>query len=183
MGYEQALSKSWKDLKKVSDKKNHTVKFLSTNYMIDLEKQKVLSVPSGIPAKDYTSIIAMHYLTKHLEGLRPVSGDWISFKELAGGEGYYPTFKKRVIDVIKEKYGDFPEKLAKLVERFKAKAVQMADISVILEPLEKVPILITMWRGDDEFGPEANVLFDKNIADIFETEDIVVLSEIVAYSI
>jgi len=34
-----------------------------------------------------------------------------------------------------------------------------------------------MQRGDEEFGPEANILFDKSITDIFCTEDIVVLSE------
>ena len=34
-----------------------------------------------------------------------------------------------------------------------------------------------------DVGPEINVLFDKSISDIFCTEDVVVLAEIVAYNI
>jgi hypothetical protein len=37
-----------------------------------------------------------------------------------------------------------------------------------------------MWRPDEEFGPEANLLFDKSITGIFCTEDIVVLAGIIA---
>jgi len=183
LGYEVALSKAWDSFKQEVSDARYEVRFLSRTYNIDLDKREVFSASCNVPSKDYISIIVLHYLAKSLKGLLPLQNEWVSFKELPGGEGYYPTFKKRVIDVIKEKYGDSPERLAGLVERFKAKRTEVADVSVALEPLEGVPLLITLWRGDDEFGPEANVLFDKSITDIFETEDIVVLAEIVAHSI
>ena len=44
-------------------------------------------------------------------------------------------------------------------------------------------MLITIWKADDEFGPDANILFDKNITKIFCIEDTVVLTEIVAHTI
>lgn len=183
MGYETALSKAWSELAGITQKKEYSVQFLGDNYRIELENRRVLSLSCNIPAKDYVSILILHYLIRKSKGLAPLKNKWISFKELTGGQGYYPAFKKRVLASLTRKYGANPDGLLELTERFKARKTQLADISVILDAFEGVPLLITFWRGDEEFGPEVNVLFDKNIEKIFCTEDIVVLSEIVAHSI
>ena len=183
MVYETAIQKSWKDLKKSSDKSRYSVKLLCDSYNVNLKERTVLSSSCNIPVKSHAGILILHYLAKKLKGLHPVSGEWISFKELEGGEGYYPTFKKRVIEPIMRKYGTDPDSLLALVERFNAKRTRLADISIAFEVFEGVLILINFWRGDNEFGPEANVLFDRGIKEMFCTEDIVVLSEIVVHSI
>jgi len=115
--------------------------------------------------------------------LPPITGEWISFKQLPGGQGYYPVFKKRVIDPIIRKYGASPEALFELTGRVKAKKAQLADVSVVVDVFDSVPTLITLSRADEEFGPEANILFDKSVKDIFCTEDVVILAEFVVYSI
>ncbi|MCQ9206694.1 MAG: DUF3786 domain-containing protein [Omnitrophica bacterium] len=183
MEYEQALRKAWAQVESLTEKKRHSVRFLNDNYDVDPEKRSVLSLSCNAPAKSYLSILILHYLIRALKGLPTVKNEWISFKELPGGAGYYPTFKKRVIDTVIGKYGSRPDCLLEITGRFKAKKAQLADISVVLETFDNVPVLITFWRGDDEFGPEANVLFDKGIVDIFCTEDIVVLAEFIAHSI
>jgi len=183
MEYEAALNKAFLELTKLTKEKNLSLRFLEDNYTIDLEKKQVLSLSCNAPAKVYYSIVILHYLIRKLKGLPGLTEKWISFKELSGGPGYYPTFKKRVIDVIMRKYSAHPDALFDLGERFQAKKAQVADVSVVLDVFEKVPFLITFWRGDDEFGPETNVLFDQSISDILCTEDIVVVSEIIAHSI
>jgi len=54
--------------------------------------------------------------------------------------------------------------------------VQQADAAITIQAFEGVPVLIEVWAGDDEFGPEANLLFDRSIRKIFCTEDIAVLA-------
>ena len=183
MGYDVALSKAWQELKGLAREKDYTVRFLNDNYRLDLDKKTVFSASCGISAKIYAGILILHYLIRRLKGLPPVNGEWISFGQLEGGQGYYPVFTKRVIDPILRKYRADPDRLFGLIERFKAKRVQLADISVVLEVFDSVPVLITFWRGDEEFSPELNVLFDKSIVEVFCTEDIVVLSETVAHTI
>jgi hypothetical protein len=183
MGYAAALSKAWSELGGIDKDKHVSIRFLSDEYSIDLGSQRILSLSCNAPAKDYISILILHYLKQKLRGLPALGREWITFKQLDGGQGYYPAFKKRVIDPIIRKYGSQPEALLELVERFQAKSIQLADSSVVLDILEGVPVLISLWRGDEEFGPEANVLFDKSIKDIFFTEDIVILAEFVARNI
>ncbi|MBN3038540.1 MAG: DUF3786 domain-containing protein [Candidatus Omnitrophica bacterium] len=183
MAYAAALSKAWAELKALTEDNNFKIRFMDDDYAIDLKEKRVLSVSCNSLAKDHYSILILHYLCQKIKGLSPMQGVWISFKELPGGQAYYPTYKKRVLETILRKYKDNPEALLELNQRFPCRSEKLADISVVLEAMQEVQTLITFWRGDEEFGPEANVLFDKNINEVFCTEDIVVLAEIIAHKI
>jgi len=183
MEYMQALEKAWKDAAELIADKRVSVKFLADEYEIDAENKKVFSVSCNIPAKEHVSLIILHYLIKKIKlGSLPMpTGKWIDFRELKGAEGYYPAFKKRTIETILRKYGERPEELLNAATRFCAKKVQVGDVGIAIEAFKNAPILITLSRADEEFGPDANILFDENIREIFCTEDIVVLTEILVH--
>jgi len=181
--YEAALNKAWSQLVPEIPADKKEIRFLADDYDIDLINRRVLSAACNVPAKGYISIILLHYLLKSLKGIPAATGEWISFRDLDGGQAYYPTFKSRVLEPILRKYGSDPEAICGLIKRFDAVKAQHADAGVILKALEGVPILITMTGADEDFGAQANMLFDKSIKDIFCTEDVTVLSEIIAHSI
>jgi hypothetical protein len=183
MGYDIAIQKAWDDLLAVKPGGSISVKFLADEYDVDVAARKVLSLSCNVPAKDYTAILLLHYLIKKLKGLPVLSGEWVDFKELSAIEGYQSAFRKRVIERIIRKYGTNPEALLTVLERFPGKRVDQGDIGIVLEVCAGVPVLIELWRPDEEFGPEANILFDKNVKEIFCIEDIVVLAEFVAGSL
>jgi hypothetical protein len=95
-------------------------------------------------------------------------------------EGYASAFRERAIEPIINKYGNNPQSLLAVLERLPAKKINYADIGIVVEVFEGVPVLVTFWRGDEEFKPEANILFDQSISRIFCTEDIVVLAQFLA---
>ena len=185
MSYASALDKAWADLKGLSGEEIFPIKFLSGTYSADAQKKEVLSDSCNVPAKEYISLITLHYTIRKLQlkEMPKPSGEWIDFNTLEGGEGYYPAFKKRTIDRILKKYGGAPEGLVKAAGRFQSQKSDKGDTGVIIYPFTEVPILITMWRSDEEFGPDANILYDRTISDIFCTEDIVVLTEIVVHQL
>lgn len=183
MGYEAALSKAWSEVQTLSKEKVYHVHFLNDTYTINVNDKNILSDACNIPAKHNFSILLLHYIARALRGLPDIKGEWITFQELSGGQGYYPAFKKRALVPLVEKYGDTPETLFDTLERFRSRREHTYDASVILNVFEGVPILIKIWSGDEEFGPEAKMLFDKSIVDIFSTEDVVVLAEIIARNI
>lgn len=183
MGYEAALEKGWADISTLTDKRRFSVMVIADTYDIDVENRTVNSVSCNIPVKDSLKIILLHYLARKLKlsRLPEPSGEWVDFRQLEGGGPYYPVFKKRVTGRILKKYGSNPEGLATLIGRLPARRVAIGDIAISIDALEGVPILVTMAKGDEEFGPDANMLFDGSISSIFCTEDIVVLAELVAH--
>jgi len=180
MSYEAALQKGWEDLSKLNPGKILTVKFLGDEYTVDFGEKKIFSLSCNVAAKDFTVILILHYLAHKLKGLPALTAEWVTFKELSGVEGYYSAFRNRAIEPIIRKYGSHPEGLLAALDRLPAKRVDQGDVGIVLEAFEGVPVLITLWRPDDEFGPEVNMLFDKSITRIFCTEDIVVLAGFIA---
>lgn len=185
MSYVRAIDKSWKDISLLTKENTFSLRLCSDTYTVDLNKQNVFSLSCNVPAKDYVSIILLHYLTAKLKlkELPAPSGEWIDFNQLESGEFYYPAFKKRTIDQVLRKYGANPEALLDIDKRLPARKAQAGDTGMIIDALEGVPIIVALWRADDEFAPDANILFDKSISKIFCTEDIVVLSELIVHQL
>ncbi|MDD5561050.1 MAG: DUF3786 domain-containing protein [Candidatus Omnitrophica bacterium] len=182
MGYEAALDKAWKDLFNLNPNpaKNLLVKFLADEYSVDTQERKIFSSSCNVQAKDFVSILLLHYLAQKLRGLPALSGRWLTFREFSGVEGYYEAFHRRCIGPVIRKYGKNTDALKDVLSRLPAKLSQGGDISLVIEAFAGVPVLVKLWKQDPEFGPDANMYFDASIKSIFCTEDIVVLAQIVA---
>jgi hypothetical protein len=183
VAYEIALNKAWDELLTAGPAKNFSVKFLGDEYSLQPDSRKVLSLSCNAPAKDFSAILILHYQAAKLKGLPLLTGEWLDFKELSGIEGYAAAFRKRAVEPIIRKYGSRPEGVLAILDRLPGKRVNQGDVGIVLETFEGVPALITLWRSDEEFGPDANMIFDKSISRIFCIEDIVVLAGIIASQI
>jgi hypothetical protein len=98
-------------------------------------------------------------------------------------EGYFDAFHKRSIEPIIRKYGKNPEAIKAAVGRLPAESIAGGDFGVVIRAFEGVPVLVKLWKADEEFGPDANMYFDSSITGIFCTEDIVVLAGIIGSSL
>lgn len=180
MGYEVALKKAWEDLANLKAPNNLSVKFLADEYSVDTAAGRILSLSCNVPAKDFVSILILHYLAQKLRGLPALNNQWLTFRELSGVEGYYDAYHKRSIEPIIRKYGKNLDAIKDVLSRLPGKLSEGGDISIVIKAFTNVPVLIKLWRQDTEFGPDANMYFDASIKHIFCTEDIVMLAQIVA---
>ncbi|MBW2623779.1 MAG: DUF3786 domain-containing protein, partial [Deltaproteobacteria bacterium] len=93
----------------------------------------------------------------------PVLNHWVSFRELKDGRDHYPIFKKRCEDVLKEVADTYPGLFDDIIHIFSGKPVARqfeSDISVVLHPLPKVPMMICYWLPVDGLDSSLNVFFD-----------------------
>jgi len=180
MGYEVALKKAWEDLANQKAPNNLSVKFMADEYSLDLAAGNVLSLSCNAPAKDFLSILILHYSAQKLRGLPGLTGQWITFRELSGIQGYYAAYHKRSIEPIIRKYGKHPDALGDVLDRLPGRLADGGDMSIVVEAFANVPVLVKLWKPDAEFGPDANLYFDASIKNIFCIEDIVVLAQLVA---
>lgn len=180
MGYDAAIGKAWQQIAPLEGAGALEVKFLGETYTADPGSKVVFSRACNVHAKEYLAILILHYLASAFKRLPPLRGEWVSFKELPGGESYYSAFRKRAIEPLIRKYGAQPEGLIEAAQRLGGRPAREGDASITLEVFEGVPVLAVLWKGDEEFAPEASLLFDRSISEVFCTEDVAVLAGILA---
>ncbi len=128
-------------------------------------------------------ILILHYLlgTWRSSGVR-MTGDWIAYREVPNGRFYLDAFLKRAKNPLVKAFGEKPERLVELAKsEYEAGPFDQGDYSVIVHPLPLVPLALVLWRGDEEFLPEGNILFDRSISSILSAEDIAWLAGMVVY--
>lgn len=180
MGYEVAINKAWNELLTFKEPRETAVRLLSDNFTIDYKKRALFSLSCNVAAKEFTSVIILHYLIQKAKGLPPLTGQWLNFRELSGIEGYYAAFRARSLAPLVRKYGNNPQGIISCLERFPGKKAEGGDAAIVIEVFTRVPALVKVWGKDEEFGADANMFFDASINHIFCTEDIVVLAQIIA---
>jgi hypothetical protein len=92
-----------------------------------------------------------------------VSGNWVSFRELKDGQERYPLFKKRCEEAMKRVADIYTNLFDDLVHIFSGKQVEEqfeSDISVVLHPLPRLPIMICYWRPAEGLKSSLNLFFD-----------------------
>lgn len=133
---------------------------------------KVLGKNFSVNSKGnlYTDIhtnfwVAIPFLTYVLYGKGlPVSGNWVSYRELKEGKEGYPLFQKRCEEPMKRIADTYTDLFNDMVHIFSGKQVEKqfeSDISVVLHPLPKVPIMVCYWLPEDDLDSSLHVFFDK----------------------
>jgi hypothetical protein len=154
--------------------------YIGQHCMVTLPDVEVVAV-SGNPLTQRDRLIILHYLNTADGG--PLAGKPVTFKELPEGTIYYPTFVKRAVKPVLDKYADTPEALMAAAEKLGGAKTAGGDFAFKIKALPHVPITVTLWLGDAELPSEANILFDASVTDYLPTEDITVLCEILAWKL
>ena len=189
--YEDAINLAWKDLvtrdsqeiSRISHipydpkKEEFNVDFLGDKFLISIS-QKTVTFQNGQDVYSFLAVLLLHYLVnaKDLE----LTGKLLTFRELEGGDIYYPAFCARGINKITKEFGTEPEMLKRAGQNLGAKEGTHGDVSIVLEVFPKVPVNVILWEGDDEVPPSSNMLFDSSIKELLPTEDVAVIGGFVA---
>ena len=103
----------------------------------------------------------------------PLSYGYISYRELDGGNVYYDAFHKTAVQPLKTAFGSNPERLLLAAGLLGGLTYnQGSGISVLLYFLPRLPVIIRIWPGDEEFPPGATILFDATANHYLHTEDL-----------
>ena len=128
-------------------------------------------------------VLLLHYLLGAVSGRGPrLTGEWIAFQDIPDGRFYLDAFLKRAKVPLVRTFGGKPEKFVDLAfKAYNASPFDYGDFSVLVKALPLIHVALILWKGDEEFPPEGNLLFDQNISRILSAEDIAWLAGMIVY--
>lgn len=123
--------------------------------------------PAGVLSTDihvnpWVAVPFLNYIL-YGKGIDPTN-DWRSFRELTDGRERYPLFQKRCEEQMKQVADSYTELFDDMVHIFSGKQVDprfQSDISVVLYPLPKLPIMVCYWLAEEGMQSSLNVFFDQ----------------------
>jgi len=119
-------------------------------------------------------ILILHYLL-NASG-ETLTGRAIDFRQVPEGSFYWSAFVSRAKKPLLSTFGrDLPLYL-KVAGSLGGEPQPLGDAAARFLAFPRVPITHVLWGGDDEFQPEANILYDETIPRYLPTEDIAALS-------
>jgi len=124
-------------------------------------------------------VLILHYFQGI--GRKGTMGKWIAYREIPGASFYFGAFVKRAIDPLKQVFGLNIDGFTRAAERLGGTAVEAGDAAFEFSVFPHVPIQLILHAGDEEFPPEANILFDDSIGAILSPEDAAWLAGMVVY--
>ncbi len=156
------------------------VSFLDREYSISFpafEFSDSAAAEKEIPIQE--QVLILHYMMG--TGQTDLSRKWIAYREIEGASFYFSAFVKRAIDPLKKVFGQNLKGFTTAAKNLGGKPIQFGDAGFEFNLFPRVPVQLIVWEGDDEFPPEANILFDQTIGAILSPEDIAWLAGMFVY--
>ncbi len=111
------------------------------------------------------------------------AGQWKTFREMPWGEMYIKPYTGRVLTRAAFTFGTRVAAFKAAAEKMGAEPVQHGDAGYQFSLIGGYQMQILVWEGDDEFPPNAQVLYSDNFAEGFAAEDRVVAGDILITAI
>jgi len=119
-------------------------------------------------------ILILHYML-NASG-EPLASRAIDFRDVPEGGFYWSAFVSRAKTPLLETFGHDLKLYLIFAVSLGGQPQSLGDASASFLAFPRVPITHVLWGGDEEFPPEANILFDATIPNYFPTEDIAALA-------
>ena len=111
------------------------------------------------------------------------SGEWKTFREMPWGEMYIKPYTGRVLTRAAFTFGTRVAAFKAACEKLGALPLPNGDAGYQLDLIGDYQMRILVWEGDEEFPPNAQVLYSDNFAEGFAAEDRVVAGDILISTI
>ena len=111
------------------------------------------------------------------------AGTWKTFREMPWGEMYIKPYTGRVLTRAAFTFGTRVAAFRAACEKMGAIKLNHGDAGYQFDLIGSYRMQILVWEGDEEFPPNAQVIYSDNFAEGFAAEDRVVAGDILISTI
>ena len=163
------------------DGKEFTVTLLGRPFAIAHPDYAIRALDGGAIPPLPTQTFLLRYLLESRQV--PWNGTWKTFREMPWGEMYIKPYTGRVLTRAAFTFGTRVDAFRAACGKMGATPVPHGDAGYLFDLIGSYRMQILVWEGDDEFPPNAQVLYSDNFADGFAAEDRVVAGDILISTI
>lgn len=163
------------------DGKNFFVKLLGRRFAVAHPDYAIVAEDGGALPPLPTQTFLLRYLLES----RGVAwqGRWKTFREMPWGEMYIRPYTGRVLTRAAFTFGTRVVAFRAACEKMGATPLPHGDAGYQFSLIGGYQMQIMVWEGDEEFPPNAQVIYSDNFADGFAAEDRVVAADILISTI
>ncbi|MDH4099487.1 MAG: DUF3786 domain-containing protein, partial [Nitrospirota bacterium] len=111
----------------------------------------------------------------------PLGGELINFKQIRGGDIYFPAFNRNSLEPIRAAFDRDQNALAGSAENLGGEKLNLGDLSYRIPVFPKLPLTVVLYEGEGCMIPSAaNILFDSTAPAIMDREDLAALGALLA---
>ena len=163
------------------DGKEFYVNLLGREYAVAHPDYAIRAVDGGVVPPLPTQTFLLRYLLESKSAAW--AGEWKTFREMPWGEMYLQPYTGRVLTRAAFTFGTRLAAFKAAAEKMGAAAVKHGDAGYQFDLIGGYKMQILVWEGDEEFPPNAQVLYSDNFAEGFAAEDRVVAGDILISTI
>ena len=158
------------------DGNEFTVKLMGREFAISHPAYAIRALDGGKLPPLPTQTFLLRYLLESRDVLW--AGEWKTFREMPWGEMYIKPYTGRVLTRAAFTFGTRVAAFKSACEKMGASPLKHGDAGYQFDLIGGYKMQIIVWEGDDEFPPNAQVLYSDNFAQGFAAEDRVVAGDI-----
>ena len=158
-----------------------TVTLLGRSFAISHPDYAIRALDNGPVPPLPTQTFLLRYLLESKNA--PWGGTWKTFREMPWGEMYIKPYTGRVLTRAAFTFGTRVNAFRAAAEKMGAVALPHGDSGYQFDLIGGYRMQIMVWEGDEEFPPNAQVIYSDNFAEGFAAEDRVVAGDILISTI
>ena len=158
-----------------------TVKLLGRGFAISHPEYAIRALDGGAVPPLPTQTFLLRYLLESKDVAW--TGSWKTFREMPWGEMYIKPYTGRVLTRAAFTFGTRLAAFRAAAEKMGAMALPHGDAGYQFDLIGNYRMQIMVWEGDEEFPPNAQVIYSDNFAEGFAAEDRVVAGDILISTI
>ena len=147
------------------DTGSYVVSFLQELYRVGTRTKNVELLPgsalSAGPSIDLQVILITYLLNAHA---LPLANRLVAGSSLKGGKTFFQGPHRFPVEPLEERYGINPTAFLDKGLSLGAQQERYGDAGLRFQAFPRVPVVMVLWQGDEEYPARLSVLFDASIA-------------------
>lgn len=156
------------------ESKTYSLTVWGNEFVINPPLKCVENITNTYKAHDYFALFIVYYLLNAKEII--MENNWVSEKDIPGGAAFFRGPHEIPTGKISEHFNNRMDAFNRVCTDAGGIEIEKADAAFYFQITPRIPVLVLLWNGDEDFPPEAKIMYDRSIGELLSLDIIFALA-------